>query len=70
MYVFQLPLKLKYITGNKLFELVSCIGIAYQLNRIPYISTNSTALKEFGRKVRPLFPGLEQQYKIVYWNVT
>ena len=59
------------ISGNQLFEMLSLIGIADTLDRFPYIRGNhQNMLVKMGDKIRELFPLLEQQFRIVYWNVS
>ena len=56
--------------GNNLFVLLTAIGVADKMGRLPYVKmANQGTLHIMGTRIRELFPRLEQEFRIVYWNV-
>lgn len=56
--------------GNNLFVLLTAIGVADKMGRLPYVNmANQGTLHIMGTRIRELFPRLEQEFRIVYWNV-
>lgn len=56
--------------GNKVFELLSTIGLARTLGRTPYIHiSNPLLIYAMSTAIREQFPQLEDQFEVVYWKV-